>query len=415
MIWDVAIIGAGAAGLATGVLCGRKGIKTLLLEGEESVGAKILMSGGGYCNITNQKVTEKDFGSSAQRRVRHVLKAFSPEDAAVFFESLGVLLIAGEEGKMFPSPPSGKTVVGAFLKEIRLRGVRLETGRKVKRLSFREGLFCVEGSDSQYSAKSIILCTGGLSYPSTGSDGTGYGIAKFFGHRLISLTPALTPLSTGDEDLKKLAGVSLPANLSLWIDGKKSAEEQGDFLFTHTGFSGPAVLNISRHWIRRGQEGHVELMANFLPREKENDFRLQMIQACQRTPSKTLRKFLSFSLPDRLVEKLLAKRRISGSLVLNQLDRETRESVLKALFHFPLPVNGALGYDKAEVTAGGIDLAEVDSGTLESKLQKGLFFAGEILDADGRIGGFNLHWAWASAFVAGTGVLRRLHEAERNS
>lgn len=412
MIWDVGIIGAGASGLAAAVLCGREKLKTLLLEGEASAGAKILISGGGHCNITHREVTEKDYGSEAPRKVRHVLKAFSPEETAAFFESLGVPLVAGEGGKIFPSPSSGRAVVEAFLKEIRPLGVQIETKKKVGSVVFRAGLFLIKGRDFEYFSKTVVLCTGGLSYPSTGSDGTGYEIAKAFGHHLISLTPALTPFLTTDPDCKNLSGVTLPVCLSLWAGGKKASESRGDFLFTHSGFSGPVVLDISRHWIRRRTEGRAEVKADFLPRIKEADFRLQMIQACRKTPAKTLKKFLSVFLPERLAGMLLEKRGIDGNLILNQLGREAREAVLKALFHFPLPVNGASGYDKAEATAGGVDLDEVDSATLESKFQKGLFFAGEILDADGRIGGFNLQWAWAGANVASAGVLRRLRERE---
>ena len=408
MTWDVMVVGAGAAGLMAAITCRREGLTVLLLDGKEKIGAKILMSGGTRCNVTNERVTADDFESETGRTVRHVLGAFPSERAVEFFETLGVKVVLEPGGKYFPSTHSGKTILNALLKEVEKTGVELKAPCKVTRLRFEDGLFFAEGEGFSFPAKTAVISTGGLSYPATGSDGAGYKIAKSFGHRLVETSPALTPLETDDADWKSLTGVSLPVRLTLGDGPKKKAVYEGSFLFTHFGFSGPAVLNISRHWIRAPHRDSLKLAANFLPGEKEESLRADLTQSIQKHAGRLLKYFLSERLPERFVGVFLKKLSIPDSLILNQLKREDRERIIRFLFHFPLRVTGALGYQKAEVTAGGVDLGEADPKTLESKLQQGLFFAGEILDVDGRIGGFNFQWAWSSAAAAGRGVVKRL-------
>ena len=336
-----------------------------------------------------------------------MLKAFSPEQALQFFKKLGVEVVLEPGGKYFPSTHSGRTVLEALLLGVRESGVELIPARKVTRVIFENDSFCVEGDSFFYHAKNVILTTGGLSYPQTGSDGTGYQIAESFGHSRVPTSPALTPLLTEDLDFKKLSGISLPVRLSLSLNGTKKAEYEGSFLFTHTGFSGPVVLNISRYWIRLQEKGRIEIFANFLPEFREEAFRKRLLAETQEHPSRLVKNFLVDFLPRALGEMFLEKMAVEESRVLNQWDREAREKCLRTLFRFPLPVSGAVGYSKAEVTAGGVDLREIHQHTLESKLRPGLFFAGEILDADGRIGGFNFQWAWASGFLAAQGVLKK--------
>ncbi|MBI1882786.1 MAG: NAD(P)/FAD-dependent oxidoreductase [Chlamydiae bacterium] len=449
MIWDVAIIGAGAAGLMTAITCGEAGLKVLLLDGREKIGAKILMSGGTRCNITNRDVSERDFGSEQNRVVRDVLRSFTSEASLRFFEQWGVHVLMEEGGKYFPDTHSAKTVLDGLIQGCSKKGVQLKTNQKVSEIQFRENhfkayalgssildsssvvarfigqsmhgpingattnvhmpnLFLISGKGFSYEAKTVVLCTGGLSYPTTGSDGVGYEIAKSFGHSLVLTTPALTPLLTNDSAWKALMGVSLPVKLTLSLHDQKKASFEGSFLFTHFGFSGTPVLNISRHWVREPDKNALKMMANFLPSESQEGFRQSFVLAAQKSSSKTLKNFLSEKLPERFVETFLKKNKLAENLVLNQLKREARESLIQSLFYYSLPVTGVYGYQKAEVTAGGVDLLEVDPKTLESKLQPGLFFAGEILDVDGRIGGFNFQWAWSSGVVAGRGVVKKM-------
>lgn len=402
IIWDVAVIGAGAAGLMASIAAKREALKVLLLDGKEKIGAKILMSGGTRCNVTNQSVTEKDYQSENLRFVKHVLSAFSSEKAIDFFDQLGVKLILEPGGKYFPETNSARTVLDALLKETRRLGIELQAGQKVTQVKFDSGRFTISGPKFSHQAKAIVLCTGGLSYPSSGSDGIGYDIAKSFGHSLVETTPALTPLLTDDADWKSLSGIALDVELTLWVDGKKTVSYQDAFLFTHFGFSGPAALNISRHWLR--DEKIAKLTVNFLPKENQEAFRGNLMEISKANPAKLIKNVLTEFFPERFAEVLLKKSGTSNLLKLNQLSRQARESLLQLLFTFPLRITGVYGYQKAEATAGGINLDEIDSKTLESKLQSGLFFAGEILDVDGRIGGFNFQWAWSSGVAAARGV-----------
>lgn len=412
------MVGAGAAGLMTAVTCRRAGLKVLLLDGREKIGAKILISGGTRCNITNLQVTEKDFQSESLRVVKRILQTFSSSSAVQFFRDIGVETVLEEDGKFFPGSHSAQTVLDAFLGKCRRLDVRLETGRKVNGLDFDGNHFKVSGMNFYYAARTVVLCTGGLSYPSTGSDGSGYEIAALFGHKLIPTSPALTPLLSDDPDWKSLSGIAIPVCLTLSEGGKKSVQYQGSMLFTHFGFSGPAVLNMSRHWIRHQSGGAAKTMSdarlsvNFLPEFREDNFREKLAEVGRKTPSRLVKNSVSEKLPERLSGVLMKKASLSQSLVVNQLKRTEREKLLQVLFHSLLKVTGVFGYLKAEVTAGGVDLAEVNSSTLESKKRPGLFFAGEILDADGRIGGFNFQWAWSSGFAAAQGVIRKIHEKE---
>lgn len=402
--YDVTIVGAGAAGLMAAITCARKGLRVLLLDGKEKVGAKILMSGGTRCNVTNEKVTERDFESEHIKAVRGVLRAFPSERAVEFFKELGVKLVLEPGGKYFPSTHSAKTVLDALMREVKKQGVTLLTGKKVSAVKKESTFFAVSGTDFAFESKAVVITTGGLSHPNTGSDGSGYTLARAFGHRMVQTSPALTPLLTDDADWTSLAGVSLPCNLSLWANGKKRIAFKDPILFTHFGFSGPCVLNISRHWFRL-KEGHrAEVIADFLPSLKEDAFHASFIQAGKEHPNWTVRRMLIRHLPDRFVDILMQKVALPSGITVNQFKRDDREKLARSLKHFTLPIKDVYGYEKAEVTAGGIDLGEVDARTLQSKLQPGLFFAGEILDVDGRIGGFNFQWAWSSGFVAGNGV-----------
>ena len=404
-VYDVGIVGAGAAGLMTAIACARKGLRVLLLDGKEKVGAKILMSGGTRCNVTNEMVTEKDFESESIKVVRRVLRAFSSERAVEFFRELGVKLAIEEDGKYFPSTHSAKTVLDALMQEIKKLGVILQTGKKVSAVKIESSGFKMSGIDFTFEAKAVVITTGGLSHPNTGSNGSGYAIAESFGHRMVPTTPALTPLLTDDVDWTSLSGLSVPCELALWVDGKKHIAFKDPILFTHFGFSGPCVLNISRHWFRLQDAHRVEVAADFLPFVKEDELHETLIRSGKEHPNWAVRRMLIRYFPDRLVDVLIRKMAVAAETTVNQFKRDDREKLARSLKRFTLPVKDVYGYGKAEVTAGGVDLSEINPVTMESKLQPGLFFAGEIVDVDGRIGGFNFQWAWSSGFAAGNGAV----------
>jgi predicted Rossmann fold flavoprotein len=403
---DVIIVGAGAAGLMTAIKAAEGGSRVLLLEGQKKAGAKILMSGGTRCNVTNKTVSEKDFNSEHIIYVRNLLRSFSNTDAVRFFKDMGVELTLEPTGKYFPSTNSGKTILDALLGRTAQANVTLLYEHKVKAVSFDHGTFSLKGEGFHFNCKNVVLTTGGLSYSETGSDGIGYRLAQSFGHSMVETTPALTPLTSGDEDLKSLSGITLEVGLTLLGEGKKRFSCRGSFLFTHFGFSGPVVLDISRHYLR--EKGPRELVANFVPDHDENSFGIYLRQAGEKNPRKTLRGVLIELMPQRLADAILKKAGIDTSLIMNQLDKVSRQRLIDKCVKYPLDVTGSLGYSKAEVTAGGVDWAEINPKTLESKLVPGLFFAGEILDVDGRIGGFNFQWAWASGHAVAQALIKEL-------
>lgn len=400
-VWDVAVVGAGAAGLMSAIWARREGAQVLLLDGREKIGAKILMSGGTRCNVTNETITDKDYESEQKKIVRSILAGFTSNQTLEFFEGLGVEFVLEPNGKYFPTTHSGRTILESLVRETDKLGVFLETSRKITGVSIEGGIFKVHAvSGETYLAKSVILTTGGLSFPSSGSDGTGYKIAQSFGHTMIPTSASLTPLKTENVIWQGLSGLSLPVRLTVKVSGKEVYSFAGDFLFTHFGYSGPAVLNISRHVIRNpAKETKVEV--SFLPDWNEDACRDFLTEAAVESPTRLFKNILAEGIPLRLAETLMAKLKIPLDIVINQVSKKQRQDMIHELFHTILPVSGDMGYAKAEVTAGGVSLAEVNRLTLESKVQKNLFMAGEILDVDGRIGGFNFQWAWASGFTAG--------------
>ncbi len=402
--YDVIIIGAGAAGLFAAGICGGASLSILLLEGKEKPGRKLLITGGGRCNISHVHVDYQDFNSRHPRTVKNILSAFSAPKTAEFFRHLGVITQADPDGNLFPITQSAATVLEALVRRLPAN-VNLQTARKVNDIRPEKGLLRVVCGRNRYCSRTILLCPGGSSYPLTGSDGSGFTLAKTLGHTIIPPGPALTPLLTKDPDWKQLSGISLPCSLRIKNDSGRDVAFEGPLLFTHKGFSGPCVLNISRHWI---QSRNKTLWVNFLPRENESSLREKMLQAAKTNPKKTVKTWLSDQLPARLVEVILQKAGMDHHPVLGQIPKNQRETIIRQISGAPLPVSSAMGYRKAEVTAGGVDLSEVNAKTLESNIIPGLFFAGEVLDVDGPIGGYNLQWAWSSAFVAGQSITKRL-------
>jgi predicted Rossmann fold flavoprotein len=402
----VVVVGAGAAGLFAAIAAAEAGAPTLLLDRRRKVGAKILISGGTRCNVTNVDVRETDFNAPSLPFVRNVLRQFTPDETRAFFERHGVALKLEPSGKYFPASDSARDVLAGLLRALDASSAELRTEVLVSGARAVDDGFVVETEAGDLSAAALVLATGGLSFPETGSDGLGYTIARRLGHRIERTSPALTPLAASSGRHAGLSGVALPARLALWVDGRKRVERTGSLLFTHRGYSGPVALDISRHWVHAGWESaRVELRASFLPDLARAALEAEWHAEARRAPSRKVANWLAERLPARLAETLLAG---TPDLTFGRATRDERRSVLDAVLEAPLPVTGVLGYGKAEVTAGGIALDEVRARTMESKIVPALYFAGEILDVDGYIGGFNFQWAWSSGVVAGRAAARRV-------
>jgi predicted Rossmann fold flavoprotein len=407
---DVAIVGAGAAGLAAAVFTRRinPGRRVLLLEGATKPGAKILVSGGSRCNVTNAVVTDADFWGGRRSMVRRVLRAFPVSDTIAFFRELGVPLHEERDGKLFPDSNRARDVLDALMAEAGVRGASPRTGCRVQSVDRVQGGFRLNTSHGPIVAGAVVLATGGRSLPKTGSDGAGLDMARALGHTIVPTIPALVPMTLRDDARsvhRELSGVSLEVELALRVDGRVEIRLRGSLLWTHFGISGPVALNMSRHWLRAHSAGReASLTASFAA---ENDFdtvdRTWTTLAANR-PRASLQNTLATMLPASMAGVLLDRLSLAPDTALARLARDDRRRLAGALVAWPLHVTGTRGFNYAEVTAGGVLLDEVNPSTMESRVCEGLYLIGEILDVDGRIGGFNFQWAWSSARAAARGL-----------
>ena len=416
---DVAIVGAGAAGLATAIFARRanRSRSVVLLDGARAPGAKILVSGGSRCNVTNTVVTERDFCGGRPSVIRNVLRAFPVGETMAFFREIGVSLHEEPGGKLFPDTNRARDVLAALLRECDAVGARILAGYRVTDLvrlkpdatgtdasAPSPRGFRVVTDQGDTTAAAVVLATGGQSLPKSGSDGAGFAIARQLGHTIVPTTPALAPLLLADADTVHAAvsGVSQEVELAVWIDGAVAVRLTGSLLWTHFGISGPVALDASRHWLRARLEGRpAALTANFRAGARFDDADADWQRRAAANPKASVQSTLASMLPSSVAAAILRQLALDGTVTLAHMSRDDRRTLSRALVEFPLPVSGSRGYTYAEATAGGIALTEIDAGTMGSRLCPGLSLVGEILDVDGRIGGFNFQWAWTSGFVAG--------------
>ncbi len=410
---DVAIIGAGAAGLMAGIWAGRAGpgLRVVALDGAARLGAKILVAGGGRCNVTHERVAPADFAGSPPHAIRRVLGRFDVADTERFFAELGVKLKREPTGKLFPVTDRARSVLDALLRAATTAGVILRYPRRVAAIAAADGGFIVSGDWGRLAARQAILATGGCSLPKSGSDGAGYRLAEALGHSVTRVFPALVPLTLApDFPLLALSGISAAARLTVEASagGKPLAQATGGLLCTRFGLSGPAALDISRHWLAaRRDDAGARLIVNWLPEATA----AELSQALQSLGRGTIGAWLGARLPERLARTLLALAGVDPARTGAHLTRAERQATLQAVTRLPVPVVGDRGFAFAETTAGGVPLRELYLDRMASRRRPGLYLCGEICDVDGRIGGFNFQWAWASGYVAGTSAARALTQA----
>ncbi len=406
---DLAIVGAGAAGLMAGIWAGRSGKhgRILVLESARKPGAKILVAGGGRCNVTHEIVDEAVFAGSTPPAIRKVLRRFDVPRTIAFFREMGVELKREETGKLFPTTDSARTVLEALLRTTAEAGVEVVHPRRVETVVRDGDGFVLSGAPETWGrigARRVMLATGGKSLPKSGSDGHGYAIARSLGHSTTpQLVPGLVPLTleTGSF-LRQLSGLSAPGTLEVRTStGARMISFTGAILCTHFGLSGPAVLDISRYLIdAQREDSGSHLVVSWLPGETVESVDGMLRDAGRRSAGGILRG----RLPERLARALYTQAGVDPSTAPGSLPRERRRSLAGAIAAMPIPVTGNRGFTYAEVTAGGVPLSELHLDTMQSRRCPGLSLCGEICDVDGRIGGFNFQWAWASGYVAGTGV-----------
>jgi predicted Rossmann fold flavoprotein len=405
---DVLVVGAGAAGLAAAIFAARSApsLRVRCLDGARRVGAKILVSGGSRCNVTNRVVSERDFWGGSSAIVKRVLRAFPPEKAAAFFAEIGVGLHEEEDGKLFPDSDRARTVLDALLAALAHSGATLGVSERVTDVCRNGRAFVVRTDASRsYHAQRVVLATGGRSLPKTGSDGFGYELARRLGHGYVETSPALAPLLLGGTAHHGLAGVAHPASLTLRAGSAKRVALTGPMLWTHFGVSGPVALNMSRHWHRARLEGQSPVVTlSLCPGDTFETLEEWLLDRQAKRPRAQVHTVLAERLPAAVADVWAGQASVERDATLAHLARVNRRRLIQALLETTLDVVDSRGYTYAEVTAGGVPLEEIDPATLESRICPGLYLVGEMLDVDGRLGGFNFQWAWSSGWVAGHAV-----------
>lgn len=416
-ICDIAIIGAGAAGLMAAIFAGRNappGAKIVLLDGAKKIGAKILIAGGGRCNVTHDIVNTADyFGGTSNNTVKKILKSFSVKETTSFFNELGVELKREDTGKLFPTTDSSRTVLDALLKALHHAGVELRKESRVLKIQRDESQRFVIQIDhaTPLLADRVILATGGKALPSSGSDGFGYNLAKHLDHTITETWPALVPLVLQDNNwLTTLSGITLDVELTLsGKTGKALYKQAGPMLLAHFGVTGPAAMDMSRHLRDYPDHAPRKLTANLCPDLSFEELDQTFLDLAKKHPTRSVSVMLKRRFPERFAEALLDRfLGIDFDLPLAHLNKDDRKAICHALTALPLPVVGDRGYKFAEVTAGGVPMTELQTATMASKRCDGLYLCGEILDVDGRIGGYNFQWAWCTGRLAGLAIASEL-------
>jgi predicted Rossmann fold flavoprotein len=410
---EVLVIGAGAAGLVAAAEAAARGKRTLLLEKNRRAGVKILMSGGTRCNLTH--ATDKwgivrAYGEQGNF-LHSALAALSPADLVKLIEDEGVATKVEESGKVFPVSNRATDVTAALLRRLSRSGAELALDEPVQRIQRREdGGFHVMTTSRQLAAEKIIVTVGGQSYPGSGTTGDGYAWAAALSHTIVPPRPALVPLTSAEAWVRELSGVTIPdVSLKLMLRGtdprsKPLDARRGSLLFTHFGLSGPVALDISRGVTALPDPTAVEVTCDFLPDVPHPQLDEELRQAAATDGKRPIAAIVSQWLPRRLVEALLNRAQLKLDVRCAEFSKAARAALAAALKSTPIPIAGTRGFAKAEVTAGGVALGEIDGRTMQSKLVPGLYFAGEILDLDGPIGGYNFQAAFSTGVLAGRSV-----------
>lgn len=404
MSHDLIIIGGGAAGMTAACMAaGRYGKSVLLLERNPRLGRKLLITGKGRCNITNN-CDINGLITNIPRNPRFLYSAFhnfSSDDTIAFFESLGVPVKTERGNRVFPQSDRAYDVANALERELRRLKVEVRTERALRLLledGRITGVRCESGAE--YFSSSVLIATGGKSYPLTGSTGDGYELAKQAGHSIVPLAPSLIPVLTEEKDVKDMQGLSLK-NVTLTVsqNGKPIYSELGEMLFTHFGVSGPLVLSASAH-MREPDKHRYRMEIDLKPGLTEEQLDKRLLRDFSQNLNRDIINSLGALLPRKMIPVVLKRSGIPFETKIHEITKEQRQSFLHAIKAFPLHPIGFRPIEGAIITSGGVDVKEVNPKTMESKLLEGLFFAGEVLDVDGYTGGFNLQIAFATAHLA---------------
>lgn len=401
MTHDLIVVGGGPAGMFAAITAARNGAKVLLLEKNDRLGKKLLITGKGRCNVTNDCPAEEVLRNTPRngRFLYSAMTAFPPESTKQFFENQGCPLKTERGNRVFPRSDRSASILDSLKKALTDQGVTVKTGRVRQILTLEGAVSGVRTDGDEYTAPSVILATGGASYPATGSTGDGYAMAQKLGHRVIPAQGSLVPLETAGEDCRRMQGLSLRNVGVRLLDarGKLLYRDFGELLFTHFGVSGPTVLSASCHLKGEG----CCLVIDLKPALEEGKLDARILRDLELYQNRTMENALTDLLPRSMIPVVLDRLEIDSAMQANSLTKEKRRALVGLLKAFRVEITGKRPVAEAIITSGGVKVSEIDPKTMESKLVPGLYFAGEVIDCDAYTGGFNLQIAWATAFAAG--------------
>ena len=404
MSFDVTIIGGGPAGMFAAITAAGRGKRVLLLERNDRLGKKLLITGKGRCNVTNN-CDSAEILQNIPRNGRFLYSAmteFPPKRIMEFLENAGCTLKTERGNRVFPVSDRSQSVLDALQKEMRRLHVTVKTARAMSIVTDEQGVCAVATDHGTFDTRSVILATGGVSYPTTGSTGDGYAIAKALGHTVIEPQGSLVPLETAGNDCPDMQGLALRNVAVKLVNAKNKVlyKDFGELLFTHFGVSGPTVLSASCHLKGEG----CRLVIDLKPALDEGKLNDRILRDLEMYQNRAMENALTDLLPRSMILVVLRRLEIDPQMQANSLTKQKRRALVELLKAFPVEIIGKRPVAEAIITSGGVKTSEIDPKTMESKLVPGLYFAGEIIDCDAYTGGFNLQIAWATAYAAGMSV-----------
>lgn len=409
-LYDIAVIGAGAAGSMAAIRAGQLNKKVILLEKNELIGKKMLMTGRGRCNLTNSGKLDtfiEKFGRPGQF-LRNAFYAFSNEDLMDFFRSNGLELKSERQARVFPLSDNARSVTQVLEKCLEENKVDIRYKARVKELR-REGEKFILDTDSEpVMAKKIILATGGASYKDTGSTGDGFRIAQTLGHAILPLNPGLVPLKTKETWVKEVQGLTLKNIRLFFVAGRKKIKSNvGELLFTHFGVSGPLILDLSADIVRLlSEENHVSLLIDLKPGIDSGEMEDKLLREIKEHGGREIKTMLASTVPLKLAPLILRLIDIEAHKKVHQMNKDDRRKLAKILKELPLTITGSLALEEAMVTTGGVSIKEINPRTMESRVVPGLYFAGEIIEGGAPSGGYNLQQAFSTGYLAGESAVK---------
>lgn len=403
----IIVIGGGAAGIMAAISAKKSGEDVTILERNDRIGKKLLATGNGRCNYTNINLNINHYHGKNPKFAYSGLSSFDVNQTIDFFERIGITPAIEDDGRVFPLSLQSSSILDVFRYEIKDLGINLITEAYVKEIKKKNRFILELDNGRQIEGDRIILATGGKAMPNSGSDGNGYDLAKSLGHNIIDVFPGLVQLHLEGNMFKEVSGVKFPGVARLYSKDKLLIEDMGDILFTNYGISGPPILQISRtslDYLRR--EKNIELTISIIYTKTKEELIEYLEKRFIFMPKKSLEESLIGLINKRLINPILREININGKKNVSNLSRKEILKLAEILTSWRFKITGNQGWHQAQVTAGGVDTKEIDNKTFESKLVKGLYIVGELLDIDGDCGGFNLQWAWSSGYIAGLNAVK---------